>query len=154
MPAPLADLLTWTTYGTWLPGDERGWVEPGKGILSPDSKRSELAQAIMIESACLLTMSQREIVERTIADHCAIRGWQLHAVNCRTNHVHAVVTADVAPKEALNQLKAYCTRRLKEHLYAHGYDVRRKWWSEGGSKRYLNTVQALDSAIHYVLHGQ
>ena len=23
-PEPLAYLLTWTTYGTWLPGDERG----------------------------------------------------------------------------------------------------------------------------------
>ena len=27
---PLAFFLTWTTYGSWLPGDERGWVEkPG-----------------------------------------------------------------------------------------------------------------------------
>jgi hypothetical protein len=22
---PIAYFLTWTTYGTWLPGDERGW---------------------------------------------------------------------------------------------------------------------------------
>ena len=28
---PLAYFLTWTTYGTWLPGDERGWVaKPGE----------------------------------------------------------------------------------------------------------------------------
>ncbi|MDA1049536.1 MAG: hypothetical protein O3C40_03530 [Planctomycetota bacterium] len=27
----LALFLTWTTYGSWLPGDERGWVEkPGR----------------------------------------------------------------------------------------------------------------------------
>ena len=30
MPEPLAYYLTWTTYGTWLPGDERGWVWRGK----------------------------------------------------------------------------------------------------------------------------
>jgi hypothetical protein len=31
MADPLAYFLTWTTYGTWLPGDERGWVErPGQ----------------------------------------------------------------------------------------------------------------------------
>ncbi len=24
MPEPLAYFLTWPTYGTWLPGDERG----------------------------------------------------------------------------------------------------------------------------------
>jgi hypothetical protein len=27
MPEALAYFLTWTTYGTWLPGDERGWVQ-------------------------------------------------------------------------------------------------------------------------------
>src|SRR5262249_3307643 len=28
----LAYFLTWTTYGTWLPGDARGWVQvPGVG---------------------------------------------------------------------------------------------------------------------------
>jgi hypothetical protein len=26
MSEPLAYFLTWTTYGTWLPGDSRGWV--------------------------------------------------------------------------------------------------------------------------------
>jgi hypothetical protein len=31
MDEPLAYFLTWTTYGSWLPGDERGWVEkPGQ----------------------------------------------------------------------------------------------------------------------------
>jgi hypothetical protein len=31
MNEPLAYYLTWTTYGTWLPGDERGWVaKPGQ----------------------------------------------------------------------------------------------------------------------------
>ena len=24
---PIAFMFTWSTYGTWLPGDERGWVE-------------------------------------------------------------------------------------------------------------------------------
>ena len=27
---PLAYFLTWTTYGTWLPGDERGWNRKGE----------------------------------------------------------------------------------------------------------------------------
>jgi hypothetical protein len=26
-PEPLAPFLTWPTYGTWLPGHERGWVQ-------------------------------------------------------------------------------------------------------------------------------
>jgi hypothetical protein len=27
MDDPIGYFLTWVTYGTWLPGDPRGWVE-------------------------------------------------------------------------------------------------------------------------------
>src|SRR5437868_1076725 len=33
---PIAFLFTWTTYGTWLPGDARGWVEYQQGFQLPD----------------------------------------------------------------------------------------------------------------------
>jgi hypothetical protein len=34
--APIAFFLTWSTYGTWLPGDDRGWVEYCHGFQLPD----------------------------------------------------------------------------------------------------------------------
>jgi hypothetical protein len=34
-----AYFLTSHTYGSWLPGDERGWVEAGATVNSPDSRR-------------------------------------------------------------------------------------------------------------------
>ena len=40
-PEPIAYLITWTTYGTWLSGDERGWVKRGQGSNYPTSKSSE-----------------------------------------------------------------------------------------------------------------
>jgi hypothetical protein len=36
LPAPLAYFITWGTYGTWLPGDQRGWVEYRRGWRLPD----------------------------------------------------------------------------------------------------------------------
>ena len=36
LPEPLAYFLTWPTYGTWLPGDECGWVEYRHGWQLPD----------------------------------------------------------------------------------------------------------------------
>ena len=33
MPAPLAYFLTWTCYGIWLHGDERGSVDDEHAIL-------------------------------------------------------------------------------------------------------------------------
>src|SRR5262245_35121487 len=95
---PLAYHITWTTYGTWLHGDERGWVESGvPGIQGPDPQRQRDEQAHLTASAVVLTPEQRAVVEQTVRDHCRIRGWTLHTLNVRTNHLHVVVTADRHP---------------------------------------------------------
>src|SRR4029453_19219934 len=114
LPEPIAYFLTWATYGTWLPGDERGWVEYRHGWQLPDSARKLEADARMAEDACILDNQQRQLVEATIRNHCRIRGWTLHAVNCRTNHLHLVVTADRHPDEIREQFKAWGTRKLKK----------------------------------------
>jgi hypothetical protein len=36
MPKIAAYMVTWTTYGSWLPGDERGYVKDGQ-ILAGDA---------------------------------------------------------------------------------------------------------------------
>ena len=79
MQEPLAYFLTWTTYGAWLPGDERGWVAKPGQFRTPDAKRKDAAQRLMTESALTLDSEQRRIVEDTIAQHCRLRGWHLHA---------------------------------------------------------------------------
>jgi hypothetical protein len=71
MAAPLAYLITWTTYGTWLPGDKRGWVESGKaGVQLSDAPRQELAERLMRGTTVILNPAQREVVEGTIRKHC------------------------------------------------------------------------------------
>ena len=39
MDDPIGYFLTWVTYGTWLPGDARGWVEYRHGWQLPDPPR-------------------------------------------------------------------------------------------------------------------
>src|SRR5438132_13801940 len=70
LPDPLAYLLTWSTYGTWLPGDERGWIEYRHGWHLPDPARKLEAEARMSEDACRLDHEQREVVERQVAETC------------------------------------------------------------------------------------
>ena len=41
MGDPLQLFLTWTTYGSWLPGDGRGWVEKPGRFRQPDAKREQ-----------------------------------------------------------------------------------------------------------------
>ena len=81
----LAFFITWTCYGTYLPGDERGWTKWHKGDQLPQPLREDWCRDRMAETAVLLDEAQREIVNQTVHDHCEIRGWTLHAVNCRTN---------------------------------------------------------------------
>ena len=104
-PEPLADFLTWPTDGTWLPGDERGWVEYRHGWQLLDPARQREAQARLTEDACLLDQDQRRLVELTIADHCRVRGWTLDTVNCRSNPVHVIVAGDREPKEIREQFQ-------------------------------------------------
>jgi REP element-mobilizing transposase RayT len=154
MAGPLAYFLTWTTYGTWLPGDERGWVDKPGQFRPPDPRLQAASRSLLAEEPCVLDAGQRRQVEETIAKHCAIRGWHLHAVNCRTNHVHVVVTAAAPPATVREQLKAWCTRRLKERQRAASADpeqpVRAHWWTERGSLRWLNDEASLAEAIRYV----
>jgi REP element-mobilizing transposase RayT len=91
------------------------------------------------------------VVAAQIAETCALRGWTLHVVNCRTNHVHVVVTADVSDPEKIRiDLKAWATRALKRKFDSN----RENWWAERGSIRYLNTDADLEGATVYVGDGQ
>ena len=54
MDDPIGYFLTWVTYGTWLPGDSRGWVEHRHGWQLPDPVRELEASARMTEDACRL----------------------------------------------------------------------------------------------------
>ncbi len=155
----LAYFLTWTTYGTWLPGDARGWVKKGVlGIQESDPERALAAEAAMAEPAVVLTSAQRVLVEDTIRDHCRRRGWTLHAVNARTNHVHVVVTAERDADEVMDQLKAWCARKLSDQAGLTQPVARkagrRRWFTEGGDKEKIEDEEHLANAIRYVLEGQ
>ena len=161
LPEPLGYLLTWTTYGTWLPGDERGWVKRHEGHQLPDRPRRLEALARMAEDACRLNLSERRLVEETVGEHCRLRQWALHAVNCRSNHVHVVVTARAQPDEIRRQLKAWTARKLKQIRSESDTTsselptaAREQWWTERGSKRYLNDEESLEAAILYVRDAQ
>ena len=147
---PIAFFLTWVTYGTWLPGDARGWVEYQHGWKLPSSQLETECESRIVEDAVRLNSVQRTTVEDQINETCQHRGWHLHAVNCRSNHVHAVVSArDTPPKKIRADLKAYATRCLKT------FDKSRdSWWAERGSIRWVYTDDELETVMRYVTEGQ
>jgi REP element-mobilizing transposase RayT len=154
---PIAFLFTWSTYGTWLPGDARGWVEYRHGFQLPDPILELECAARMTGDACRLAPHQRDRVHKQVAETCAHKRWLWHAVNCRTNHVHVVLSSPAPPKTIREQLKAWCSRRLNEQQVELGIpeqERRIQWWAERGSIRWIFNESDLAAAIDYVLNQQ
>lgn len=153
-------LVTWTTYGTWH--YEGVAVSPGpeRLTLRPEARAASASEPRMI-APVMLDQAQRKIVEEAIQTRCNLRNWKLHAVKVRSNHILVLVTADCSAVEALNDLKAWCTRRLMEQQFhdaepasaARGPSDRKRWWTEFGETSEVPSEEYLEHAIRYVNQG-
>lgn len=125
-------------------GRIQAWLATPRGNLEAD------CESRMSEDAIRLTNDQRLAVEAQIKETCRHRDWVLHAVNCRSNHVHVLVSAvNTPPKKVRLDLKAYATRCLNT------LDPSRdNWWAERGSIRWVYTDNDLEAATIYVIDGQ
>ena len=117
--SPLGYLITFRSYGTWLHGDERGSVDRhhrvyGSPGLPPSSFRRQHDRDLLKQPPVKLGSRQRPIIESAIRETCGIRRWALWALNVRTNHVHAVISANKKPDAVLSALKANATRNMRE----------------------------------------
>lgn len=153
---PLAFLITFRAYGTWLHGDERGSVDRfhnryAAAYFPPSDARRQQNQNRLKHAPVTLNTKQRESVAQAVRETCTIRSWVLHSLNVRTNHVHAVLSAGVRPELALNALKANATHQLRrEDQWRESHSP----WSDGGSRRYVWTELGLERAIDYVMNRQ
>lgn len=153
-------LLTWTTYGTWLPGDSRGSVTT---LLGPDGNREtyncigtdpappradlrRFAAGKRSAEPAYLTSGQAGCVLQQFHETAAFRQWRLVAAAVLSNHCHLVVgvPGDPAPEKVLGDFKAYGTRRLNREF------GQRRWWTESGSTRKLADEGAVIAARGYV----
>jgi REP element-mobilizing transposase RayT len=154
---PLAHLITFRCYGTWLHGDERGSIDRFHNrftspYIDPNNRWHRHNTHVLEGKPVTLNASQRKSVEEALRETCTIRKWHLHAVNVRTNHIHAVVSIGlIRPDRALIAFKANATRQMRlVNCWQYDYSP----WAEKGSKRYLWNERSVARAIDYVLYGQ
>jgi REP element-mobilizing transposase RayT len=157
MPNPVAYLITFTTYGTWLHGDGRGSADReghnrfGDEYLPPEVPRQRFERSETNGEPFHLDEYRRFIVLATLQEVCTHRGWQLLAAHVRSNHLHAIVAGDASPERMMNDFKSYASRRLNE---AKVDSADRKRWTRHGSTRYLWTEDHVQAACRYVIDGQ
>jgi len=154
---PLAYLITFRTYGTWLHGDDRTSVRRNrKGkyetkVIDINVPLKERMEEEVIGKPVLLDRIQRKAVQDSIKEVCQHRDYILYAVNIRSNHGHAVVGAKAKPERIADTFKAYSTRKLRQLRLI---DPEIQVWSRGRSRKYLWKTRHLDAAIDYVMYCQ
>jgi REP element-mobilizing transposase RayT len=155
--------LTWTTYGSWLPGDRRGFVGqlrddndlpyihdlPGTPCDADVPQLEKAMRAAMNGPPIRLTHDQATTVTAQFHETAAYRNWLLLAVGVMANHIHIVVgvPGDPEPDKLLHDFKAYASRRLNRNW---ARPMNGTWWTESGSKRKLRDEQAIREAVKYV----
>ncbi len=154
---PIAHLISFRCYGTWLHGDERGSINRLNNIyqspyIEPNAGWKNQNAAKLKGEPVRLSAAQRKVVDTAVREVCEIKHWLLHAISIRTNHGHTVVSiGEASSSAALNTFKAYATR----HLRSSGlWTLSHSPWSNKGSRRHIWNQESLHRAIDYVVNGQ
>lgn len=142
--------LTFSIYGTYLPGDSRGSTNRYDGRLPP-------LQALQYHAACLMpeipfrleNVEDRRLVLNAIMEGCRYRGWRLIALHIREAHLHGVVQVEAAtPGRVMGDWKSYGSRSLKVR-----WPERKQFWARGGDCRSVDG-DGLNQVLRYVLEEQ
>jgi REP element-mobilizing transposase RayT len=153
--------ITWTCYGTWLPGDERGHVSnvllPGGGFTpkanapgTPPSPGDEFtrgrARALQAGETVWLTPAQAVCAADALVAACRARGWHIRRAAVMANHVHVVVCACPDDGEAVRRV----LKGVSQAALSKAGGRARRWWTAGGSDRYKHGATAVEEAVRYV----
>jgi len=142
-------MLTWTTYGSWLQGDKRGYVKDG-AILSGNEALGKANRQSQQGKLVELTQSQCDIVRATIYKEAEKIGQKIYAISVCKNHIHLVV--DRVEKTVESSAAIYKSATSKA-LREKGFEGR--VWTNGYDKRFCFDKETLQNRIGYVQkHGQ
>jgi REP element-mobilizing transposase RayT len=137
-------MVTWTTYGSWLPGDERRYVANGQ-ILPGDLKTLERSKKRLKSPSVKLNKKEIELVRQTIFYEAKGISHKIVALAVCTNHVHLAARAnDKLIEDIVGRYKSITTSAL--------WNLGRKGriWTKGYDKRFCFSEEELKQKIQYV----
>ena len=140
----IGHMITWTTYGTWLQGDKRGYVKDGK---------------ILRENDTLLQSNLKRLknpATRLDTEHCAIVGravlkkakeirQHIYAIAVCSSHVHIVAERS---NESIEKVVSFYKNAARLALRSNGFIGR--VWTKGFDKRFCFNREELENKIKYV----
>jgi hypothetical protein len=140
----LGYMLTWTTYGTWLQGEKKGWAKDGK-VYRGNSALLEANKQLLKSQPVRLNKKHKQIVHDEINLTANRLGQEVLAVSVYSNHVHLVVNNIDKPAGIVAGIyKRDGTYALKK------VDINGNVWTRGTDKRFCFDEKNLLALIAYV----
>jgi len=143
MAKKIGYMITWTTYGTWLQGDKRGYVKDG--IIYPENPSLEkLNQQKLKKNPIKLSKNHRATVKQAIYEKVNHLNQKIHALAVRSNHVHIAVDYISKPIGIVVMGYKNCAQYALRKAGVTG-----RIWTKGFDKRYCFDRQSLKKRIDY-----
>ena len=138
----LGTLITATTYGTWLRGDVRGWIDDGV-LMPPDPKletgdRDRMAHPPFLFAADSL-LAIGDAIGKSLQER---QRHVLLALTVQTWHIHLLIGATTF---GIDRVVKCAKDAVRYHLR-----VGRPIWTDGYDKRFCFDVASLRSRVRYV----
>ncbi len=160
-PHHSAWLLTWTTYGSWLPGDARGFVsrrpssDAGRVIRNIPGTPYDVDQKDVEEAARERMQGKPVTLERAhvltvlgaFIEAARNHSISIVALSIMPDHVHLLCQGAQSGSELMQLFKGVSARRLGQ---AHPLTSAPRWWTKAGSKRHFRKREDLQPVVSYV----
>ena len=149
MARAIGYMLTWTCYGTWLQGDERGWIKDGRQFTGNAALREANLEQ-MREQVRRLGAEEKAVVREALTDKAVELGQEVVALSVFSNHMHILLRWIDRPVARVAQMyKRAGTTALRK------IGVAGKVWGRGYSVRYCFNEKDLARLAAYVRgHGE
>ena len=137
-------MATWTTYGTWLQGNKKGYVKNGT-VLEANAELEKSNKELLKHDKIKIPKELRKTVEKAILTEAKEIGQTVYAIAVCSNHVHIVV-------ESIGRKCGYSVGRFKKaatkalRTFGFSYMV----WTRGFDKRSCFDEKSLKNRIDYV----
>ncbi len=137
-----AILFTVSTYGTWLRGDARGWVEDG--VIYPEEPALQAwDRKRMTHPPYLFPRDQWHGIGQAIGDAlCQRLGLRVYALTVQSWHTHGLVGST---RHDIGDVIKCVKDAARWHL-----NVDRPIWAEGYDKRWCFDWPAVGNRLRYV----
>ncbi|MCC6123571.1 MAG: hypothetical protein IT426_01275 [Pirellulales bacterium] len=142
MNQTLAIMFTMTTYGTWLRGDKRGWIDKGR-LLPPNPELEDADRKRLKHPVFLFDPEQYRNVGRWIGHSFKERlDLSIFSLSVQSWHVHLLTAASEYPIEKIVKCAKDSVR--------WGLRPGRPIWTEHYDKRFCFDEESIWNRIEYV----